>query len=366
MEKKRIVITGGGTGGHVFPGIAVGKELLRHPEVEVLFVGKDGGPEAKWVAEAGLPFSGIRASGFPRTLGFQQVRFWWDLAAGCLQAGRLVGSFRPGAVLATGGYVSAPLSLAAFLRGTPVILFEPNLAPGLAARILGRISKKIFVGFQKTLGRFAEGKTEWSGTPVRREIWEAEKAAARRSFGLDPEKDTLLLVGGSQGSHALNEAVTEALRFLGLGKHSLQALLVTGGADFQRMNDRLEDCGLKVILRPFIPNIHEAYAAADLVVARSGAITCAEIAARGLPAVFVPYPHASGHQEDNARVLEGAGAARVILEGELDGERLAETVLSLMADRGKLGAMGESARRLAKPEAARAIAQCLLEAAEGK
>ena len=362
-KKRRIVVTGGGTGGHVFPGIAVAREILRHPEAEVLYVGRDKGPESKWVSEQGLAFSGVRASGFPRGLSLRWLTFWPDFALGCFQAARLMGSFRPGAVFSTGGYVSVPVSLSAFFRSVPLYLFEPNLAPGLAAKAMAPLSRRIFTGLEETVGSFPKGKTEWTGTPLREEILTAEKSKALASFGLDAGKTTLLLLGGSQGARALNETLAGALEFIGQGDHAVQAILMTGWTDYQKTVDRLSGCGLKTVVRPFIPNIHEAYAAADLVVARSGAMTCAEIAGRGLPALFIPYPHASGHQEANARILEKAGAALVCLEKDLEEDKIAQALLALVADPARLKAMGEAARKLAKPGAARDIAERLLEAA---
>jgi len=161
----------------------------------------------------------------------------------------------------------------------------------------------------------------------------------------------------------LNETLAGVLEFIGQGEHAVQAILMTGWNDYQRTVDRMAGCGLRTVVRPFIPNIHEAYAAADLVVARSGAMTCAEIAGRGLPALFIPYPHASGHQEANARILEKAGAALVCLEKDLEEDKIAQTLLALVGDPARLRAMGEAAGKMAKPEAARTIAGRLWEAA---
>ena len=350
----------------MFPGIAVARELVKDSEVEVLYVGKKQGPEAGWVAQAGFAFEGIRVSGFPRGLTLKYFSFLADFVAGFLAANLILGRFKPAAVFSTGGYVSAPLSLAAALRGIPVGLFEPNVLPGLAAKFLALFSKRIFTGFEATLKAFSKTKTLWSGIPVRQEILTAEKATARRSFGLDENTTTLLMLGGSQGARNLNRYMADLVSFMGQGGQRIQVILMTGLGDFKKTVDRLEKCTLKAVIRPFIPNIHEAYAAADLVVARSGAMTCGEITARGLPALLVPYPHAKGHQEANARSLEKAGSALVILEKELSDENLSQTVLALIKDTQRLKAMGESAKKLAKPEAAKLIAEGLLEMAVKK
>ena len=360
----RILLTGGGTGGHVFPGIAVAREWMKNTEVELLYVGKKNGPEAKWVPEAGIPFAGITASGMPRSLTPRLFGFVADLARGLGESGRLVSAFRPDAVFSTGGYVSVPVSLAAALQEVPVGLFEPNVQPGLAARLLGIFSKRIFVGFEETLAHFSKRRSEWSGIPVREEILSAEKRKSREVFGLNPEAPTVLMLGGSQGARSLNWLMVQALKFLGQGDHPAQAILMTGMVDYKATVDELEKCPLKVVLRPFIANIHEAYAASDLVVSRSGAMTCAELTSRSLPALFIPYPHASAHQEKNARALEKAGAALVFREEELDEDVLCQTLISLLSDNEKLKAMGRAAGTLARPGAARQIADGMIRLAQ--
>ncbi len=360
VRNVKILLTGGGTGGHVFPALAVAKELMKDKENKLVYVGKVNGPEAKWVREAGIPFEGIPASGMPRSLSWRLFGFAWDLARGFGRSWRLVGAIRPAAVLSTGGYVSVPLSLAACLRGVPVGLFEPNVEPGLAARFLGAFARRVFVGFEETLKHFSRRRSEWSGIPVREEIVSAERKKSREAFGLQPDTPTLLMLGGSQGARSLNRLMAGVLKFLGQGDQPVQAIFMTGPADYQATVDELEKCPLKVVLRPFIANIHEAYAASDLVVSRSGAMTCAETISRSLPALFIPYPHASGHQEKNARMLQAAGMAQVLREDEADEETLCRAVISLLSDREKLQTMGRAAGNLARPGAAAQIAEGLL------
>jgi UDP-N-acetylglucosamine--N-acetylmuramyl-(pentapeptide) pyrophosphoryl-undecaprenol N-acetylglucosamine transferase len=363
-SRNKVIVTGGGTGGHVFPGIAVARELLKHPSVEVLFVGKKNGIEEKWVSEAGLSYVGIRASGFPRSLSKRLFTFWFDLGTGLMEAGRLVSDFKPSVVFSTGGYVSVPVSLVAAWRGVPVALLEPNVTPGLAAKFLALFSEKIFVGFEQTVRNFSKGRAQWTGIPIREDIRTADKSEALKSFKLTSQTTTLLMLGGSQGAHVLNQYMIDTIERLGQGYHKVQIIMMTGWNDYQTIVDRLEKCPLKVVLRPFIGNIHEAYAAADLVVARSGAVTCAEILSRALPAVFIPYPHASGHQEMNARVLEKAGSAVVITEKQLEDEKLIRTLDYLLSDPQQLKTMGEKAGRLARPEAAAQIVEALFRMTE--
>ena len=330
----------------------------------MLYVGKKNGPDAKWVGEAGFTFEGISASGFPRGVSLRLFTFGFDFLSGFKRARQILDRFKPTAVFSTGGYVSVPVSLVAALRGVPVALLEPNIMPGLAAKFSALFSKRIFVGFEDTIQRFSKGRVRWTGIPVREEIVTAQKRKAREDLGLDPDAQTLLMLGGSQGARALNRTMAEAIRSLGERNHPVQVIMMTGWNDYQKTADQLGKCTLKVVLRPFISNIHEAYAAADLVVARSGALTCAEVLSRGLPALFIPYPHASGHQEMNARSLEKAGAAVVMIEKELEKEKLFKTLIDLLSDDGKLKAMGESAMKLARPNAASDIAKELLRMAE--
>jgi UDP-N-acetylglucosamine--N-acetylmuramyl-(pentapeptide) pyrophosphoryl-undecaprenol N-acetylglucosamine transferase len=364
VSECKVMITGGGTGGHVFPGIAVAHELMKRSGTQVLFIGKLNGSEAKWVADAGLKFRGIRASGFPRSLSLRLITFWFDLGAGLMEAGRLIKEFKPSVVFSTGGYVSVPVSLVAAFRGVPVALLEPNVAPGLAAKFLALFVKKVFVGFEQTTSSFPKGRTQWTGIPVREEIKTADKSESLKNFKLEGQTTTVLMLGGSQGAHVLNQYMTDAIERLGQGYHKVQIIMMTGWNDYQTIVDRLEQCPLKVVLRPFIGNIHEAYAAADLVVARSGAMTCAEILSRGLPAVFIPYPHASGHQEMNARILEKAGSAVVITEKQLESEKLIETLDGLLANPETMKTMGEKTKGLARPEASVKIVEALFELAE--
>ncbi len=362
----RVMVSGGGTGGHVFPGIAVAREILKDPDSEVLFVGKKDGPEAQWLKEQGIPFAGIRSAGMPRRLSLRWFTFGIDVLRGWVQSNALVASFKPQVLFSTGGYVSFPACLAAFLRGIPVFLLEPNVMPGLAAKATALFARRIFIGFEETRSRFPEKRVRYTGIPVREEILAAERGLALRAFGLSGEVPTVLVFGGSQGATHLNQAAADALRFIGEGTQPLQAILMTGRNDYQAIADTLEKCPLKVAMRQFINNIHEAYAASDLVVSRAGAMTCAELTARGIPSILVPYPHAGAHQEANARALERAGAAVTILERDLEGEALAEALLSILQDANRLEAMRESAKRAGRPGAAAEIVSVIRNELEGR
>jgi UDP-N-acetylglucosamine--N-acetylmuramyl-(pentapeptide) pyrophosphoryl-undecaprenol N-acetylglucosamine transferase len=363
----KILVAGGGTGGHVFPGIAVAEELKRlRPDADVVFVGTRRGLEAQAVPEAGFPIRYLAASGFPRT------RWWvWPWAAivnafGFLQAFALVLAENPGAVLGTGGYVSAPVAFAARVLGRPLLLQEQNSVPGLANRMLARVADEVHLSFLEARSYFSRrDHLKVTGNPVRGHILSGDHEAALREFHLQPGRPTLFVFGGSLGATRINDATLDMLRRL-KDRLSLQCLLQTGRADHERIARIVEQEELPATVQPFVHAMHMAYAAADLVVCRAGAITLAEIAVCGLPAIVVPYPYAAhNHQQDNAANLVDRGAAVLVPDAELTGERLAKEVAHLLADRQALSRMSANARLFARPDAAARIARALIRWAEG-
>lgn len=363
----KILIAGGGTGGHVFPGIAVAEELQRaRPDCDIVFVGTRRGLEAQAVPEAGFRIVFLAASGFPRR------RWWaWPWAAlvnafGFLQAfGVLLGE-KPGAVLGTGGYVSAPIAFAARALGRPLILQEQNSVPGLANRVLSRFADEVHLSFLEARSYFPRrDHLKVTGNPVRSHILSGDHEQALREFKLQPGRTTLFIFGGSLGASRINEAALDMLRRI-KDRLDLQCLLQTGRADFERVRAIVEQEKLPVTVLPFIKKMHMAYAAADLVVCRAGAITLAEIAVCGLPSILVPYPYAAhNHQLDNAANLVDRGAAALVPDAELTGERLAKEVAHLLADRQALSRMSANARLFSRPDAAVRLANTLVRWAEG-
>lgn len=364
----KILIAGGGTGGHVFPGIAVAEELRRaRPACEVVFAGTRRGLEAQAVPEAGFKIRFLMGTGFNRR------RWWtWPGAAlinliGLMQAFVLVLTENPGVVLGTGGYVSAPISFAAKLLGRPLILQEQNSRPGLANRLLAHVADEVHLSFLEARSHFArKDHLKVTGNPVRAHILAGDSDAAMREFRLDPAKPVVFVFGGSLGAHRINEAAIETLRSL-QKRVDVQVILQTGRADFDRVKAIVDAEKLPATVLSFVKNIHMAYAAADLVVCRAGAMTLAEIAVCGLPSILVPYPYAAhNHQEDNATNLVDRGAAVMVLDSELTGERLAKEVAHLLADKQMLSRMSANARLFARPDAASRLALTLVRWAEGK
>ena len=364
----KVMIAGGGTGGHVYPGIAVAEEIRRlRPGFDVVFVGGRHGLEAQAVPEAGFRIRYILTRPFPR-------RAWWMWpwalllnALGLLQAFSVIAFERPNVVLGTGGYVSGPIALAARLAGTPLLLQEQNSVPGIANRWLARIADEVHLSFVEARSYFdRKDNLKVSGNPVRQHILSGDRSTALREFGLAEGKPTVFIFGGSRGAHRINEAALDAMRKL-KGRVDVQFILQTGREDFEWAKGLVEAEQLPAKVLPFLRRIHMAYAAADLVVCRSGAMTLAEIAACGTPAILVPYPHAANdHQVVNASNLVDRGAAALILDQDLTGERLAREIAHWLSDRQGLSRMSANARTFTRPDAAERIVRSLERWGEGR
>ena len=364
----KILIAGGGTGGHVYPGIAVAEQLVRlRPNAEVVFVGGRRGLEAHAVPESGFRIRYVLTRGFPR-------RAWWRWpvallanAVGLVQALWVVASERPDAVLGTGGYVSGPVAMAAWLLGRPLLLQEQNSIPGLANRWLARVADEVHLSFTEARAYFKrKDNLKVTGNPVRAHILGGDRGQALQTFDLAEGKPTVFIFGGSRGAHRINEAALDAMRRL-KGRVDLQFILQTGRDDFEWAKGVVDQEQLPARVMPFLRDIHLAYAVADLVVCRSGAMTLAEIAACGTPAILVPYPHAAhNHQEVNAHNLVERGAAALLLDRELTGERLAKEIAHLVADRQTLRRMSANARTFARLDAAERIVRSLERWAQGR
>jgi len=359
----KVLIAGGGTGGHIYPGIAVAEELKRlSPETGVLFVGGDRGLEGRVVPEAGFELATIPARGLPRKALWRVPGALLANTGAFVKAAGIVSSYKPDVVLGTGGYVSAPVVVAAWLARVPVLLQEQNAVPGLTNRMLARVADEVHVAFTESRSWFArKDRLKLSGNPVRRMILSGDRRQALARFGLSEQAATVFVFGGSRGARRINEAALDAMTRLRGGLQA-QFILQTGKEDFAWAKERAEKEQLPVTVVPYLTHIHEAYAAADLVVCRAGAMTLAEIAACGVPAILVPYPFAAyDHQVTNAQNLAERGGAVMILDADLTGERLATEVQRLVKDRPTLIRMSSNARRFARPDAAERIARSLLD-----
>lgn len=347
------MIVGGGTGGHVFPALAVADELrTRCPQPEVAFVGVATGLEARVVPAAGYPLYTIAAAGF-RGVGWSaKARSLWLFGRSALACRRLLREFNPDVVFGVGGYVSAPALLAAVLSRRPTVLFEPNAEPGLANRALAPLATRVAVAYEATL-HFFGNKAVRAGSPVRAEFLRVPPKKHEPPF-------TLLIFGGSQGSVPINAAVVDSLDLLRASGHDLRFIHQSGQRDFDAVRTAYARRGIAADVRPFIDNMADCFAQADVVVCRAGASTLAELAAAGKAVILVPFPQAAGqHQLRNAELLARVGAAQLMEQRQLTGERLAATLLELFGHPGKITAMEERVRALAMPDAVARIADLI-------
>ncbi len=352
----RLLIAGGGTGGHLFPGVAIAEEArARDPATEILFVGTERGIEARVLPKLGWPLAFINASGL-KTVGIGgALRGLVRVPGALLQSRRLLRRFRPDAVIGIGGYASGPVILAAALRRVPTAILEPNSIPGLANKIVGRFVRAVFLGFDDTRRFFNPRRVLVTGNPIRRALRDRLLAARGETAG-----HRVFCFGGSLGARAVNSLMVDAAIALAGAGVAIDLVHQTGPDERAAVAARYQDAGLSVDVRAFIDDMAAEYARADLVVARAGAITLAELTAVGRPAILIPYPFAAdNHQERNARALADAGAALALRQADLDGAKLAAAIRSLLADRERLGRMQAAMRSLARPDAAGAIVSWL-------
>ncbi len=357
----RVLIAAGGTGGHLYPGIAIAEEWKRlHPDSRVLFVGTTRGPETKAVPRAGFELETIAARGLPRHPGPGWILAAVGLLRGLWQSFRLVVDFKPHVVVGTGSYVSAPVVLVAKLFGIPVILQEQNSIPGATNRWLNLVATEVHISFLESRGYFRrKNNLRVSGNPIRRSLLLQDKGSAYESFGLDPDKRTLFVFGGSRGAKSINRATEGALERM---KHlsNLQVIWQTGSEDFEAMQRKFGDFLLSVKIFAYLDAIEKAYAIADIAVCRAGAMTISELTACGVAAILIPYPHATrDHQTHNARGLVERDAALVIADQELTPETLSRKIESLLRDEPRLRRIGRNARVFARVDAAQRIARSM-------
>ncbi len=351
----RCVIAGGGTGGHLFPGMAIAEAFVeREKGNEVLFIGTEKGIEAKVLPGGKFPLRTIHAKPLQGKSLIEKGRAVWSLPKAVSEACFVLKEFQPQLVLGVGGYASGPALLAAFLLGMKRAIQEQNVMPGMTNRILKWFSQRIFVSFEEAKKYFPERKTLVTGNPIRKEFL----TILRESRRLMTKKDrfTLLVFGGSAGAHRINEAMVEALDHLQGIRSSLKIVHQTGDEDFDFVSSAYREKEFDALVRPFFKDLAAYYGVADLVICRSGASTVAELAVCGKAALLVPYPYAAhDHQLINAKKLTDLGAAKMILDQELRGGLIAQTILGLYEHPEERARMEGAIRRLGRPRAAEEI-----------
>jgi UDP-N-acetylglucosamine--N-acetylmuramyl-(pentapeptide) pyrophosphoryl-undecaprenol N-acetylglucosamine transferase len=361
-----IVVAGGGTGGHLFPGIAIAEEFLeRDAATKVLFIGTERGLERRVLAAVGhelrtIDIEGIKARGFRRALGAIA-----KIPRSMLQSGEILRVFRPDLVIGVGGYASGPVVAAAKWMGIPTAIAEQNALPGLTNRILGRVADRIFLTFTETRRWFADKKVIISGNPVRSGF---KGCAGRKVKGAF----TVLVFGGSQGARSINKAMAEAAPFLKEIRDGLKIIhqagqTGTGPAANEWIEEAYRAAGIDGEVLPFIYDMGSAYAGADLLVCRAGATSIAEITACGKAAILIPFPYAANdHQTKNARVLADRGAAELVCEKELTGAHLAERIIGLYRAPGRIASMEANSAALGNLKAAAVIVDACLQLIKNK
>jgi UDP-N-acetylglucosamine--N-acetylmuramyl-(pentapeptide) pyrophosphoryl-undecaprenol N-acetylglucosamine transferase len=344
----RVIIAGGGTGGHVIPALAIAHELKSRYHAEVLFIGTARGIETRLVPAASFQLDLITVGALNRVDFVTRIKTLFDLPRAVAQSARMISDFRPDVMIGVGGYASGPAMLAGGLMNIPMLAFEPNVVPGIANRLVAPMVRAAAVHFAATQRYFSNAVV--TGVPVRREFFDIPPR-------LPDALPTLLVFGGSQGAHAINIAVAEALPLLAEKLPGLHVILQTGEKDFEEVQTAASRVRVSAEVSPFITDMPTAFARADLLLCRSGASTVAEVAAAAKPAIFVPLPTAADdHQRQNAQTLANGGAARLLPQSELTPERLAQEITSLLRDRQQLARIGAAARRFAHPHAAAQIA----------
>jgi UDP-N-acetylglucosamine--N-acetylmuramyl-(pentapeptide) pyrophosphoryl-undecaprenol N-acetylglucosamine transferase len=353
----KVIIAGGGTGGHVFPGIAVADEFKeRGLSRELFFVGTEHGVEAKVVPREGYNIKFLKAEGLVGKSFLKKIKALFTFFLSFFNSRRILKYIKPDIVIGVGGYASVGMVLAAHFKGIPTMILEQNSIPGFANRFLGRFVNAVAVTYQESLSFFPKEKTYLTGNPVRKKILKRDEHTAFSVFPLKKGVFTVFVFGGSRGARKINYSMIDALNYLLDLRQNIQILHQTGESDYEKVMEAYRKLDFQGIVVPFIYQMAEAYTVADIVICRAGATTLSEITAIGKPAVLIPYPFAAAnHQEYNARKLEDMGAAKMILDRDLSGEILARTIRELYSDDKLRREMQRAAAAFGKIDAAEKI-----------
>ncbi len=354
----RVIISGGGTGGHIFPAIAIANALKSiDPEIEILFVGAKGKMEMEKVPAAGYKIIGLTVAGLQRKLTAKNLLFPFKLIAGIIQAKRVVKNFKPDVAIGVGGYASGPVLRVASNSGVPCLLQEQNSYPGITNKILAKKAKRICVAYPAMERFFPAGKIVITGNPVRQDIMtKVERSEAVEYFGLDSSKKSILVIGGSLGARSVNDGILSGVKGL---PEDVQLLWQTGKFYFEEMKSGAGDVK-NVKIQPFIKRMDMAYTVADVVISRAGALSVSELAVAGKPVIFIPSPNvAEDHQTKNAKVMVDDNAALLVKDDDKD--ILIEKALELLNDSEMMSRLSKNILKHARPDAAKNIAQEVLE-----
>jgi UDP-N-acetylglucosamine--N-acetylmuramyl-(pentapeptide) pyrophosphoryl-undecaprenol N-acetylglucosamine transferase len=353
----KIVVSGGGTGGHIYPALALIREISKEEkDAEFLYIGTQQGLESKLVPMENIPFEAIHITGFKRKLSFDNIKTILRFIKGVKDSKKLLKKFKPDVVIGTGGYVCGPVVYAAAKLGIPTIIHEQNSVPGLTNKFLSRYVDRVAICFEEAKQYFPEKKVVLTGNPRASEVLGQDGANGRSSVGLNQNSPAVLIFGGSRGARPINEAVLKSLAQL--GEKPYQVLYVTGDVHFEKVKQEAEISGnpQNVIIKPFIHNMPEVLAGIDLTVSRAGATTLAELTSLGVPSILIPSPYVTNnHQEKNARALSDHGAAELLLEPDLNSAKLIKKIDEILLQENRLTEMKAAALKLGIPDAAQRL-----------
>lgn len=353
----KIAISGGGTGGHIYPALALIREIQKETkDTEFIYIGTKKGLESKIVPREKIPFKSIHITGFKRKLSFENVKTIYRFLKGARDSKKILSEFKPDIVIGTGGYVCGPVVYAAAKLNIPTMIHEQNSIPGLTNKFLSRYVDKVAVCFEEAKDYFPKEKVVFTGNPRATEVIGNDGMKGKLSAGLNPKLPTVLIFGGSRGARPINEAVVKS--FSDFSKKPYQVLYVTGDVHYENVKKETELVGnpQNVIIKPFIHNMPEVLAGVDLVVSRAGATTLAELTSLGIPSILIPSPYVTNnHQEKNARSLSSQGAAELLLEKDLNSSSLVQHIDGILLNKEKLADMKMKAKKMGVPDSAKRL-----------
>ncbi len=365
----KIIVSGGGTGGHIYPALTLIRTIQKKvADTEFLYVGTRQGLESDIIPKENIPFFALDlAGGFERHFTLANIKRAANAIISVKKAVNIVKTFKPDVVVGTGGYVCGPILLAASLEKVPTLIQEQNVVAGITNKILSKFVTKIAVGCEGALNHFPKDKTVYTGNPIRAEVLQGNREEGLKYFNFDDDKPVVLISGGSRGARSINRAMVDIL-VKAADNPAIQYLHVTGKVEYDDIITRLKEADIDtntlkhIRIEPYLYNMPQAMAMADLIITRAGATTLAELTARGIPSILIPYPYAAeNHQEYNAKALVDAGAARMILNKDLTSELLQKNINELLTNIDTLKAMSAASLSLGRPQAAEEIAELILQ-----
>ena len=363
-----IVVSGGGTGGHIYPALALIREIKKeNNDAKFLYIGTEKGLESKLVTMENIPFKSIHITGFKRKISLENMKTIMRFIKGVGESKKMLKEFGADVVIGTGGYVCGPVVYAAAKLGIPTIIHEQNSVPGLTNKFLSRYVDRIAVCFEDARAYFPDQKVVLTGNPRASEVLNQDGIKGRLSVGLSLTEPVVLIVGGSRGARPINDAVLQSLSQL--GEKPYQVLYVTGDVHFDKVKKEVEKMGnpKNVVIKPFVHNMPEVLAGTDLTVARAGATTLAELTSLGIPSILIPSPYVTNnHQEKNARALSDHHAAKLLLESDLNGQKLVSEIDRILMNEQTLTDMKTAAKKLGIPDAADRLYNLMGELVEKK